>query len=121
MATSTTPLAPAELSTLRALLEALASEAQETSTRCPRCGSPGRPGAVTADAWTCACGAVWRRSASARRGIELGHVTAALRAMLGPAADVALDRMPSAERAAVVRLRNRIDQALEAARAAGRG
>ncbi|WP_438020713.1 hypothetical protein WMF18_17265 [Sorangium sp. So ce315] len=121
MATSTTPFALAELSTLRALLEALASEAQETRARCPRCGSPGRSGAVTADTWTCAaCRAVWRRSAPARPAGELEHVAAALRALLGAAADVPLESMPPAELAAVLRLRDRFNEALEATRAAGR-
>ncbi|WP_434048066.1 MULTISPECIES: hypothetical protein [Sorangium] len=121
MATSTTPLALAELPTLRALLEALTSEPPETCARCPRCGSPGRPGAVTAGAWTCAaCRAVWRCSAPARPVVELGHVAAAVRALLGAAADVPLESMPPAELAAVVRLRDRFNEALEAARATGR-
>ncbi|WP_438015015.1 hypothetical protein WMF18_29560 [Sorangium sp. So ce315] len=121
MATSTTPLAPAELSTLRALLEALTSEPPETGARCPRCGYPGRPGAVTAGAWTCAaCGAVWRCRAPARPVVELDHVATALRTLLGAAADVPLESMPPAELAAVVSLRDRFRDALEAARATGR-
>ncbi|WP_437731293.1 hypothetical protein [Sorangium sp. So ce1335] len=128
MATSTrTPLERAERATLRASHEAFTSHGRPAAppavARCPRCRATGRPGASTADAGTCASGAVWRRKALRReppRAAELDHVAAALCFLLGPAADVPLDRMPPAELATMVRLRDRIDEALDAARAAGR-